>query len=282
MATRTLMIWPMLIAVVAVVALWLVISVLIYERGGYRPPLVLPALAIAVITAWNQTICWMPIKSKLVQVYSHDDWLDAAAGRALLLLVFEKVSPNVLTVIGLIELPVLCALAFLGLKHARRGDDWSFGLQELPDWFWRTVCRFSRQPSNFRTAAQAQLWYEDRSHAWVLKGVTYFQLLLIYMCAMTSPSRAGNKVTFSITLGCLVGTPFLLARDAGSRSGANAFDRVQATWVHEFSGRPANPDGRADHREVSLGRSLCAAYMVPGAGDDGFLAALERVCRRHG
>src|SRR5208337_737137 len=44
--TRTLMLWPMLIAVVAVVALWLVISVLIYKRGGYQPPLVLPALAL--------------------------------------------------------------------------------------------------------------------------------------------------------------------------------------------------------------------------------------------
>ena len=68
-ATRTLAFWPMLIAVVVAVALWLAIAVLIYHRGGYRPPLVLPAVAIAVAMAWLQTICWLPIKSQLVRVY---------------------------------------------------------------------------------------------------------------------------------------------------------------------------------------------------------------------
>ena len=111
--------------------------------------------------------------------------------------------------IGLIELPAVCALALLDVTHARRGDGWSFRTQDLSDRFWATMDRLTRQPPNFRTAAQAQLWYEGRCHAWVLKGVTYFQLLLIYMFAMTSRSRAGNKVTFLVTLGCLVGTPFV-------------------------------------------------------------------------
>src|SRR5208337_3057750 len=37
--TRTLVLWPMLIALIAVLSLWLLISVLVYVRGGYRPPL---------------------------------------------------------------------------------------------------------------------------------------------------------------------------------------------------------------------------------------------------
>ena len=68
-ATRTLALWPMLVAVAFTVALWLAIAVLIYQRGGYRPPLVLPTLAIAVGMAWLQTICWLPIKSPLVRTY---------------------------------------------------------------------------------------------------------------------------------------------------------------------------------------------------------------------
>ena len=67
---RTLVLWPLLFSVIAVVALWLVISVLIYERGGYRPPLLVPAIALAVIMAWIQAVCWLPIKSKLLQVYA--------------------------------------------------------------------------------------------------------------------------------------------------------------------------------------------------------------------
>jgi len=218
-ATRTLVLWPMLIAVVAVVALWLVISVLIYQRGGYRPPLLLPALAIAVITVWNQTLCWMPIKSILLQVYSMTIGLMLLLGVPFVLLILDKVSSTELTVIGSIELPALCALALLGLTHARRGDEWSFGLQDLSDRFWAIVDRFSRQPPNFRTAAQAQLWYEDRCHTWVLKGMTYVQLFLIYMFAMTAASRPGNKATFFITLVSLVVTPFLMASMLGSDLG---------------------------------------------------------------
>jgi hypothetical protein len=208
--SRTLVLWPMLIAVVAVVALWLVISVLIYERGGYRPPLLLPAIALAVIMAWSQTVCWLPIKSQLVHGYSMVIGIYLLLGVPFWFLVLNRVSSPVVTVIGLIELPVICALALFGLTHTRRGDDWSFGLQDLSDRFWATMDRLTRQPPIFRTAAQAQLWYEDRCPASVLKGMTYFQLLLIYIFAMTSPSRAGNKVTFLITLGCLVGTPLLL------------------------------------------------------------------------
>src|SRR5437764_1367848 len=65
--TGTLAFWPLLITVVTAVALWLAISVLIYQRGGYRPPLVLPALALAVCIAWIQTICWLPIRSPLIR-----------------------------------------------------------------------------------------------------------------------------------------------------------------------------------------------------------------------
>ena len=169
--------------------------------------------------AWHQTICWLPIKSKLVQVYLMTIGLTLLLGAPFALLILMQASPTVLTLIGLIELPALWALALLGLTHARRGDEWSLGLQGLSDRFWATMDRLTRQPPGFRTAARAQLWYEDRCHAWVLKGMTFFVLSLIYIFAIASPSRAGNKVTFFVTLGCLVGTPFLLASLLGSDLG---------------------------------------------------------------
>ena len=61
-STGTLAFWPLLIAVLTTVLLWLAVAVLIYHRGGYRPPLVLPAAALAVCVAWIQTACWLPIR----------------------------------------------------------------------------------------------------------------------------------------------------------------------------------------------------------------------------
>jgi hypothetical protein len=176
-STRTLVLWPMLIAVGAVVALWLIISVLIYERGGYQPPLRLPAIALAVIVAWNQTACWMPIKSQLVRVNSITIGLTLLLGAPLWLLIQGRVSSSVLTAIGLTEFPVMFALALLGLTHARRGDEWSLGLQDLPDRFWAALNRLTKLPSKFSSAAQAQLWYEKRCHAWLLTGCTYINIL---------------------------------------------------------------------------------------------------------
>ncbi len=227
-STRTLALWPMLIAVVAVVALWLVISVLIYGRGGYRPPLLLPALAIAAITAWNQALCWAPIKSHLVQVYSMTIGLMLLLGVPFWLLILNRASSAEVTAIGLIELPALSALAFLGLTHARRGDDWSFGLQDLSDRFWATMDRLTRQPSSFHSAAQAQLWYEDRCHAWVLKGTTLLVLPWVYIFAMANPTRADNKVTFPLKLGCLLGVSFLMASSQGGDLG-----RMRPVWSRQ-------------------------------------------------
>ena len=124
----------MLIAVLVVVALWLAVAILIYQRGGFRPPLVLPALAIAVAMAWLQAICWLPIKSPLVRTYL------TLIGLALLLEApawlwqREVLSESALLVLGLLELAAIYALARLGLAHDRRGDDWSFGVDRAVEW----------------------------------------------------------------------------------------------------------------------------------------------------
>lgn len=227
-STRTLVLWPMLIALVTVLTLWLIIAVLIYRRGGYRPPLLLPALALAVIMAWTQTLSWMPPMNKQVRIYLAMIGFTVLAGLPSWLLITERVSSRELTVLGLIELPALCGLALLGVTHARRGYEWSFGLQDLSDRSWAALDRLRRQPPNFPTPARAQLWYEDRCHAWIMNGLAYFQLFMIYLFAILSPSRPGNKATFSITLGCLAGTPLLMAMFQGTTLG-----RTSPAWSRQ-------------------------------------------------
>lgn len=222
-ATRTLAFWPMLIAVVVTVALWLAIAFLIYRRGGYRPPLVLPAMAIAVSMAWLQTICWLPIKSPLVRNYLLiiGFWLLLIAPAWLLQR--NVLSPSALSFLSLFELAGLYALASLGLAHDRRGDDWSFGVDRAVDWFWSMVERTTRQPANFRAAAAAQDWYESRCHDLMLKGVIFFVLCLVGAMYLFVPQ--GKTLAFRIGLGCMLGMPLMMAGSQGGSLG-----RMRPIW----------------------------------------------------
>ena len=129
------------------VALWLTIAVLIFHRGGYRPPLVLPAVAIAVAMAWIQTICWLPIRSQLVRVYLLIIGFYVLLGAPAWLLQREILSPSSCSVLGVFELVGIYTLAQSGSAHDRRGDDWSFGVDRAADWCWSIVDRSSRQPA---------------------------------------------------------------------------------------------------------------------------------------
>ena len=149
--TRTLVFWPMLIAVVGDR------RALAGDRDPDLPPRRLSApvapsrLAIAVAMAWLQTICWLPIKSQLVRTYL------TLIGIAVLLVApawlwqRELLSDPRSFVLGLLELAGLYALADLGLAHDRRGDDWSFGVDRAVDWLWSIADRTIRQPARFHT-----------------------------------------------------------------------------------------------------------------------------------
>ena len=225
-STRTLAFWPMLFAIVAVVGLWLVIAVLIYQRGGYRPPLILPAIAFAVLMAWFQAVSWFAFRSPIVHAYSIIIGLYILIGVPAWLLTDERLSSNAVLLLGLAELALICPLAYFGLVRARRGDHLSLGLQYLSDAFRAALDRLTPQPEYFRSAAEAQLWYEDRCHAWILKGMCYSLLFTVYGLAMTSPSRAGNKFTFLVNLCSLLGTPVFMLNMFGSNLG-----RMQPAWV---------------------------------------------------
>ncbi len=217
--TRTLALWPMLVSMAVIVVLWLVISVFIYQRGGYHPPVLLPAIALAVTVAWNQAMCWMPFRSQLVQVYCMLAGLGLLVGLPSWSLVTKTLPVPVLATIGLLELPIIYALAVLGLRHARRGDDWSLGLSDISDAYWSIFDRLTRQPPSFRSASRAQLWFEARCHAWTIKGMALFALLMTFSLAIWSPARAGNKVTFGITLACLAGAPLFMVGSMGVELG---------------------------------------------------------------
>jgi hypothetical protein len=215
--TGTLAFWPLLISVVTIVTLWLAIAGLIYYRGGYRPPLAVPAAALAVCVAWIQTACWLPVNSPLIRVYL------LLLGFSVLLGVpgwfwrIEILSSTQLVVLGGIELIVLYSLARIGLAHDRRGDDWSLGIERFVDWCWSIFDRSSRQPRRLDTPASAQDWYESRCHGAILNGVMI--LMQIIMAAMYLWIPSSKQFAHRLALALILGMPLMMAGSLGGSLG---------------------------------------------------------------
>jgi hypothetical protein len=222
-ATRTLVFWPMLIAVTTVVALWLIVSVLIYARGGYRPPLILPALALVIAVAWNQVVAWSPIRSYMVRIYGAMLGYWALIGWPCYLHVKDQISHSSLLALGLLELLLLFGVAWFAVREDRRGDVWSLGFERALDWFWSAVEQAFRPRVNFRSAGAAQLWYEAGCHGTLLVGAIYFLLFLVAGMYFSVPQ--GKSLAFRIGLGSILAMPFIMAGSQGA-----ALGRMRPPW----------------------------------------------------
>jgi hypothetical protein len=224
--TGTLVGWPMLIATVTLGSLWLVVGSLIYYPSGYRPPLLLPMLAIAVAIAWCQVVAWSPIKSYMVRIYAAILGFLVLLGVPAYLLAQNQVSHSVLTALGPLELPLLFGAALLAVRQDRRGDDWSFGVDRVVDRFWTAIERPFRPAHNFRSSSAAQLWYELRCHRLMLMGVMYFVLGSVSVMYLFVPQ--GKTLAFRIGMGSILAMPFLMSGSQGASLG-----RMRPVWSRQ-------------------------------------------------
>jgi hypothetical protein len=222
-ATGVLAFWPLLLGVLSVVTLWLAIAGLIYQRGGYRPPLVLPAMALAVCIAWIQTVCWMPIKNPLIRSYV------MIMGICMLLVVpawlgFHRfLSSSQISVLGGLELLGLYGLARLGLAYDRKGQEWTFGADRVADWYGSVLDRSSRPRPDFANASAAQEWYESSCHSRMLMGMMI--LMLCLMGAAYLWVRRNDAFAHRVGLAAMLGMPLMLAGSQGFSLG-----RVRPLW----------------------------------------------------
>jgi hypothetical protein len=222
--TRTLVLWPMVIATVSVVTLWLAIALLLYYPGGYHPPLDLPALAIAVAITWNQVVAWSPIQSYLIRVYAAIIGFFVLLGWPCLLVVQKQASEQGIVALGCVELCLLFATGVLAVNHSRRGVDWSFGMERAVDWFWSVEERLTRPSQNFQSPARAQDWYESRCHGSFAVGMMGFIVgSVALMQLFVSPEKT---LAFRIGLGSMLSMPFVMAGSMGSVLG-----RVRPLWA---------------------------------------------------
>ena len=85
------------------------------------------------------------------------------------------VSPETLAALLAVAIVAAYPVALAGVASARRGDPW----RAWPEWLkpWRAAARSGRRP--FRSAFEAQLWYEWRCHGLVLPVAVAGILLIV-------------------------------------------------------------------------------------------------------
>jgi hypothetical protein len=211
---RSLTLWPTLIAVVSVAGLWLAIALLIYRRAGYRPPIILPALGLAVAMTWNQTACWLPFKSHVAKSYVILVGLYLFLGLPGWLFVGSYLSHTSALWLGIVELLGMLLLATQGLASDRRGDVWSLGMESLAAWWSPFLDRLSLRPRAFHSTAEAQYWYEVRCHRSVILGMFLVVELFLFGFLLYVPTIK----TFAINLGAclLLGMPLVVCTQGAS------------------------------------------------------------------
>ena len=183
---RTLVIWPMLYGSATVALLWVATACLVYRPWDSRVPVLLPALGLAALMAWFQAISWSPLHPSWLRVPAAVVLIGVSAGILLGLKWMGLVSPETLAAVLAVAILAAYPVALAGVASARRGDSW----RAWPEWLkpWRAAARSGRRP--FRSAFEAQLWYEWRCHGLVLPVAVAGILLIVSRHGERSSGRA--------------------------------------------------------------------------------------------
>ena len=161
---RTLVIWPMLYGSATVALLWVATACLVYRPWDSRVPVLLPALGLAALMAWFQAISWSPLHPSWLRIPAAVVLIGVSAGILLGLKTMGLVSPETLAAGLAVVLLAAFPVALAGVASARRGDHWRAWPERLEP--WRAASRSGGRP--FRSAFEAQFWYEWRCHGLVL------------------------------------------------------------------------------------------------------------------
>ena len=160
--------------------LWLATAGLIYRSSGFQTPLLLPALGMAALMVWVQAVSWLPLPNSWLRDLMTIIILGAVAALPLWLTYSDWTSP------------ALVAVLLVGLQrdrvsagaHRRRDRSSGRSLAGLAsddlaatEARPRRRCPPRRRP--FRSADEAQFWYEWKCHGLVLPGTVGLVLLMI-------------------------------------------------------------------------------------------------------
>jgi hypothetical protein len=249
--TVTLVTWPMLFGAAGVALLWIAFR-LIYERSGWRPPVLIPALSLAALMCWLQALAWSPFAHRLARIILAGTLLPSLAAPVVWLWRMHSASPGQIAWLLSGYCGAAYILALAGVSRDRCGHlsliNWRSD-QRGAGWMWRERARPYGSP------AAAQFAYEWRSHGLMLPGFAggLVAASLLTMSVLARPgthmavagvallvplmlsSSLGGNISHTMT-GLRRGSTFLMTRPMTSADLAvakfrMAFASVLLTWA---------------------------------------------------
>ena len=216
--TWALVAWPMLWGSLALAFVWLFVALMIFRPTGTTVPLVWPIAALVVGMTLLQVVSWMPLAQPWLSIVLAVPLLSILAAGAALVAIFAVPEPlATLTFAALVPLHYAAGLRFVAA--ARRGDAFDWRLwNRLVDWM-----AVLRQPSEhpFRSAERAQLWFECRSHAWMLPLFTALVAGMVGFISLADKSAEGELPWKLFPM--VLGVPPLIAAAMGVQLGQATF-----------------------------------------------------------
>jgi hypothetical protein len=215
--THTLVFWPMLYAWIVAGSMWLVTG-LIYTSSGFPTPLLLPALAIATLMVWVQALSWLPLPYSWIRDLVTLVVLGALAALPVWMIYSDWNSPVLIATVLIVYSAMAYPLGLAAVESDRRGEVWRFWPEKIErSGSTTTSATFSRRRP-FRSADEAQFWYEWRCHGLVVPGMVglvLFLTLLIFIQTAFTAHRPIYGAFLPGILTLLILMPVFMAGGAG-------------------------------------------------------------------
>jgi hypothetical protein len=186
--TREMVGLPMAIAVVAIVSLWLALSLLVLRPTGIATGVIWPAVTLGALVLWFQAMSWVPCPWRFIRM----PLLLLSVGLPILCITVDPRSGDYywthvscMAIWGVLAFMV----ANFGLGRARIGAGLNGNLASKTEVSSSDV----KALSPFESASKARLWYEYRRNgSFFVKLSAYFGLpLVVYsVISLISPRAA--------------------------------------------------------------------------------------------
>jgi hypothetical protein len=223
--THTLVFWPMLYGWVIAGLLWLTTAGLIYRSSGFQTPLLLPALVMATLMVWVQALSWLPIPISPLRAVITFVVLAALAGLPVWLAYSDWNSPALITTVLIGCTAIAYPFGVIAVESDRRGEVWRIWPERVGRERDATTSARSSRRRPFRSAGEAQFWYEWRCHGLVLPGfvgLVLFPITLILIHIAFTAGQPLNPIVFLILLTVLILMPVIMAGSMGLGMGLMA------------------------------------------------------------
>ncbi len=257
-STAALAGWPMFYGTTTIAGLLLATTRFVVWPSGVDVPLVWPALFGAAMLAWTQVLMWMPFGLPGLRV-AIGVVLLATPSAVVLLAIEGDVPASVMTAAMAPQVPLAFLAARFAVGLARRGV--------VPDWRvtsgapGRITDLLSRRQRRFRSAAQAQRWFEWRQTGrslpvWV--GILLpFELVLLFVAGPHSPALIAYTLA-----GALLTPPFMAAFAAPAVRRSDPRSSVGHAMAPFTAARPMTGAALVAAKLGTAARSTLTAWLL--------------------